>query len=501
MRLILGGIFTAAVAIAFLLWGNIELLYRLVDESLIIHTDKKALAAIIGKEEKNLDLGAKKQAFEPSVPRGLSESEIYGKSTKVKSAANLMNLELLRASFKEDLRLFEETIWPQIRTKSFAEWNPEAQNKIVLLKGRSLEAFSESNYSKAVDNISAAIAMSKEELASRTEAFMQALEHTTTAIISDDYDQALQHIKKASKLIPEHKLLQPLYFKIKSLPTVLKHIKIAEVRRAENNFEGERAELIKAFELDSTRSELHNRIKTLDAKITDLAFYHAIRQGLSRIQKKDLQSAKIELIKAQNIDGKRQEARVLEKKIDELESQLNVAQLMREAETHGAQDEWYSAKNKYAEVLKIKPNHELAVLAHMRSLDILRLTKEINKHLTAHHRLAASNVFKIAKALVGQAGPLTSESLLLKVSVTELEKKLALYAQDVEVWVHSDGKTLVAVRGIGRIGKTSGRTINLKPGTYTFEGQRPGYQSKLVKVLVPAGEKLVAITVICDEPV
>ena len=69
----------------------------------------------------------------------------------------------------------------------------------------------------------------------------------------------------------------------------------------------------------------------------------------------------------------------------------------------------------------------------------------------------------------------------------------------VNVNVISDGKTFVSVRGVGKVGETTGKTIQLKPGTYSFEGKREGYRSKLIEVSIPLNRSDVQVTVIADE--
>jgi hypothetical protein len=49
------------------------------------------------------------------------------------------------------------------------------------------------------------------------------------------------------------------------------------------------------------------------------------------------------------------------------------------------------------------------------------------------------------------------------------------------------------------VGKTSERTIRLKPGEYTFEGARPGFRSKLVAVSIPLRSKTFIVEIMCDE--
>jgi len=59
----------------------------------------------------------------------------------------------------------------------------------------------------------------------------------------------------------------------------------------------------------------------------------------------------------------------------------------------------------------------------------------------------------------------------------------------------------VLVRGIGKVGVISQKTIKLKPGNYTFEGTRNGFKSKLLQVLIPHDQNNYSVRIICDEPI
>jgi hypothetical protein len=65
----------------------------------------------------------------------------------------------------------------------------------------------------------------------------------------------------------------------------------------------------------------------------------------------------------------------------------------------------------------------------------------------------------------------------------------------------SDNMTDVRVRGIGKLGVILHKTIQLKPGNYTFEGTRKGFKSKLLQVLIPYDQNNYSVSIICDESI
>ena len=87
------------------------------------------------------------------------------------------------------------------------------------------------------------------------------------------------------------------------------------------------------------------------------------------------------------------------------------------------------------------------------------------------------------------------------VMIEKLERALELYQTKVSVRISSDGKTAIAVRGVGRVGVVMSKTIELKPGNYSFEGKRTGYRSVLIQVNVPPGADEIEVSVICNEQI
>jgi len=69
----------------------------------------------------------------------------------------------------------------------------------------------------------------------------------------------------------------------------------------------------------------------------------------------------------------------------------------------------------------------------------------------------------------------------------------------IPVTVTSDNQTFILVRGVGKVGVTQQRTIQLKAGVYTFEGMREGYKSKLVELRIPIGSDSIGVRIVCDE--
>ena len=96
---------------------------------------------------------------------------------------------------------------------------------------------------------------------------------------------------------------------------------------------------------------------------------------------------------------------------------------------------------------------------------------------------------------------LSSPARKLKKMHEELTRLTIAYQREVEVVIVSDNKTHIIVRGVGQVGKTTRRTIKLRPGKRLLEGSRAGYQSKLVSIEIAPDAKNLQVVLICDEKI
>ena len=117
------------------------------------------------------------------------------------------------------------------------------------------------------------------------------------------------------------------------------------------------------------------------------------------------------------------------------------------------------------------------------------------------YRLAAESIKVRVKTAVLSAKPYTKDSASLHALSSKLANTVEAVSKNVAVELLSDGVTSVSVRGIGIVGKTNSRVIQLKPGSYTFEGKRQGYKSKIVTVTIPIDKTSFQLTVVADEKI
>lgn len=408
-------------------------------------------------------------------------------------------LNALREAFKGALIEFENRIEPLVLSKDFANWNVEEQQNILTKKAESISAFSLGDYEQALVRLKKASENSRTLITEFDTAFGEALSNAKTLYDIDDYNASFLSISDALRLKPQSYAAQELKEKILRLPRVLENIQKAAVAHTENNLEAELKYLKEAIDSDPLRLELIDRISIVKKEIIELQFSNFIKKGLANVDQKNLLSAKRYLRKARSIFNESSEVELLSKKVKALVLSLEVESLVKEAKIESEADNWPQAELLYLKARKIQPNRMDVENGYALAKKINYLSEKLAYHLKAPHRLSSANVAEIVRNLADEARTFSAKSYLVEDQTIKLLELLKAYSTKVQVKVVSNGVTNISVRGVGKVGLTNEKTIDLKPGKYMFEGKRTGYRSKLIQVEVLPNAESIVVEILSDE--
>jgi len=404
-----------------------------------------------------------------------------------------------RDSFKIALKSFEQAIEPKLKTDGFLNWSAESQRDLLFLKDSAISAFSAGDYAQALALVQKATELAGERLNAKKAAFDQAFEDATNAKLAEDYETAKESIRRALLLSPESPETQKLSSDIDALPNVIKYLRAVKIAKKENNLQQELESLRKVLELDSDRKAIQERVLFISTEINERAFARQIWNGLSHVKNRQLKSAQENLVAARHLFPKRDETSILGAKIATLKSNLKTEQLIDAAKLASAKDDWSQSLELFGRAKEIQPNNQFAVEGQILAFSIVSSHDQISRHLDAPHRLSSTNVAAGVSRLIEKSRALAGNSKSLDQETANLADVFASFMVEVPVSVVSDGLSRVLVRGVGRIGITKEKVIKLRPGTYTFEGSRTGYKSKLVRVNIPPRANQIRVEVVCDE--
>ena len=90
---------------------------------------------------------------------------------------------------------------------------------------------------------------------------------------------------------------------------------------------------------------------------------------------------------------------------------------------------------------------------------------------------------------------------LLRRQIDSLAKVLAVATTPIRVELVSDNLTEVTVYRVGRLGRFTERSLDLRPGTYTVVGSRAGYRDVRRRLTVSPHQSSKPLEVRCEEEI
>ena len=103
--------------------------------------------------------------------------------------------------------------------------------------------------------------------------------------------------------------------------------------------------------------------------------------------------------------------------------------------------------------------------------------------------------------LLSAAGEAPAGEPRLANKINRLEQLLVAARAPVQVQLRSNGETEVAIYHVARLGLFIEHQLELRPGTYTAVGSRPGYRDVRKVFSVLLGQVPPPVDIRCEEPV
>ncbi len=405
----------------------------------------------------------------------------------------------LREQFKQQLRAYETDIAPTLADANLKAWNANTEQEINTLKDNATALFATGDYMAALQSLTRLESLAKQVLTQREDIFSSQFSLAEQALAAEKTSEAKLHIGKALQVKPGNPGALKLAQRIDALPKILALLKKASIAHTENNLEKEYAALVEAFKLAPDRPGLTQRKQALAEKIRENQFALLITLGLEQVKKRQINAARTSFNAAKRLYPGRSELHVLQEAIGKLAVSLDLGAAIRRGKAAVAQDDWLKAQSVYAAAAQRHPDSKTIQDGLQLSNTLVSLHRAITSYLSRPKRLSARNVAAGAQQALDQTRIFARNNQALSKKADALRAMLANANVKIPVTLTSDNQTYILLKGVGKVGLTEERIIQLKPGIYTFEGLRKGYKSKLVEVHIPIGTKAWSVKVICDE--
>jgi hypothetical protein len=407
----------------------------------------------------------------------------------------------LRQSYIDALNDYENSIKPELNKIDLTKWDKPRSDRLALLQEEALSKFSIADYTSALSYMEELNQLAQAMIADSQQQFEEALSNAQGAYDEDNYYGANFHIANALMLNNQSEEAATLSSKIDNLLGILPLLEKANTARVENNNEKELSLIEEIIKLAPERESALKRKRVLVDIIDRNNFKSNIARSYRAIEQSNMGRAKQSLIAAKKIYPNRQEIGDVTIALQELEKKQRLEKYQQAAQTAIASDDWITAKQQLELVLRERVDDKLIQKSLANATMIIALMNEFDQYIDSPYRLSNKLVSSKAKANIAEANTFVDVSPSLNRKTEILSHLIESMNKKVSVEVISDNQTYIIVRGVGIVGITQSKTIQLTPGRYKFEGKRKGFKSKLIDVLISYDKTSYQLSVICDEPI
>ena len=433
--------------------------------------------------------------FESTTPKNTTASV-----SKIKKISE-SDLSIIREEFKELFQRYKSELKPRLYAANLKDWNQKTLLELNEQEEYMMLYFSNGDYFNALAGIKSLTTKAIEVIDEADKIFKDNIEKATSFFSDDLYYEAKLYIEKALVVAPQSTKAQVLQQNIEKLQQILPFLNKANVARAENNLLNESNSLEEILKINSKRPVEAERLELIKRMIRNNKFDNHISLGFSEIENHETKKARYHYQKAEKIYPERPELKALLKQILIEEKSYRTEQALKQAEQATREDNWVGAMAEFEKAKKNMPSNEEAIKGIKLAKEILRLQSVLAQYEKSPYRLTDNGVLNEAKKILEHASHFSKQSSILRKKIKQLSELISTFNQLISVMVTSDNMTDIQVRGIGKLGSIYNKTIELKPGYYTFEGTRNGFKSKLLQVLIPYNKNNYSVRIICDEPI
>ncbi len=396
---------------------------------------------------------------------------------------------------------YENNIKPELNTIDLSSWDKPRSDRLATLQEEALSRFTIADYAGALSYIEELKQLALEMIADSQQQFAEAFSNAQEAYDADSYDDARFHIDNALMLNNQSEEAVTLSNKIDKLLDILPLIDKANTARVENNNEKELGLIKDIIQLVTERESAVERKHELTGIIDRKNFKANIAHSYKAIEQGNAEKAKQSLMAAKKIYPKRREIGDVTLALQKLEKNQRLEKYQQAAQTAIAADDWVTAKQQLELALRERVDDKQIQKSLADATAIIILGNDLDQYIDNPYRLSNKLVASTAQVRIAEARSFIDVSPSLNKKTETLSRLVESMSKKVAVEIISDNQTNIIVRGVGIVGITQSKTIQLAPGRYKFEGKREGYKSKLIDVLISYDKTSFRLSVICDEPI
>jgi len=361
--------------------------------------------------------------------------------------------------------------------------------------------FAQQRFADAAQHYAAAAQALETLEAGRGQRLAAALDSGQRALEADDAAGAQAGFELALLIEPDH-------------PQALQGLARARVRDQVRGLMGEGSQAEQNGELEAARNALQQALQLdrhyapaaaglqrVEQQLADRAFRLSMSETLAALDAGRLAEAGKSLQQAAALRPGDQSVRDAEQRLTQARRHASLERLRAEAAARVRSEDWNAALVLYRQALALQPGAGFARQGIAQAEQRVRLHAQLDDYLADPARLHSPEPLAGAERLLAALAATPDGEPRLAAKVAVLQSRVREASTPVTVTLQSDGETEVVIYHVSRLGRFRTHQLQLRPGTYTAVGSRPGYRDVRAVFTVKPGIPPQALQLRCEEPV
>lgn len=331
--------------------------------------------------------------------------------------------------------------------------------------------------------------------------YSQALADAQQALDNNQAQLAQQHLAIAERIEPGSLEVAAMAARSATLDQVVELVSQAVRARANGDLETAASALQQATRLDPQHAQAAAELAAVVREQFSADFNAAMSRGYQAMDEGRYNTAEKAFIAARKMrpGSAETESAIQQARAARTRSQIETLQRAGVSAAEG--EKWDTAQKAYEDILAIDSSVVFARVGLIESRERASIDARLSKAIAQPERLGDEAIYQQTRRLYTQASALQNQGPRISQQLRELGEALRYAQTPVEVVVTSDELTSVTVFKVARLGSFRQHTLELKPGTYTAVGVRPGYRDVRRQFTVRYGAADNNVTVICEESI
>jgi len=423
----------------------------------------------------------------PQVAAGPRPADI-GDSTVSRNEAQQALQEFLRVRAR--LELANVTVWGE------PEWS-----RAVDGADRGNDLFTQRQFLPATDAFKRSTGLLLSLESERDLRLAAALGSGWQALDNDDSDAATGFFEIARAIDPGSQDALDGLERSRVRPDLLRLMADGDFARSADDLPKAQAKYLEAVEMDGAYAPALTAFQDVTGVIDEHAFKGAMSRALSALEAGQINTAETALGQAARLRPDAEVVRNTRQELEQLKRSTWLEQQRRAAGLAESKEDWTVAVEIYGKVLAREPQAAFARQGLVFAQDRERLHQQLDHYLADPTRVYSDQPRANAGRLLESAASPPAGEVRLAEKIQRLEFLIKEATTPRTVTLQSDGMTSVQIYHVGRLGQFDTRQLELRPGSYTVVGSRPGYRDVRETLLVRPGTEQAVLEIRCEEEI